>query len=159
MFLIIKNDIVIPEDSIRLRIIANSDSEYDQNVKVKVKDSVQEQIFNLLKDSKSKSEAEEIINTNLDNINETVKTTLLSNNYNLKYNVNFGMNYFPEKEYRGVKYKEGMYESLVVTLGEGEGKNWWCVLFPPFCLIEANETEVSDVQYRLLIKEIINKYF
>ncbi|MBQ9011225.1 MAG: stage II sporulation protein R, partial [Bacilli bacterium] len=53
--------------------------------------------------------------------------------------------------YKGVKYKEGYYESLLVTLGKGKGDNWWCVLFPPLCLIEADES--SDVQYKSFVKE------
>lgn len=66
------------------------------------------------------------------------------------------MNYFPEKEYKGVKYDEGYYESLVITLGEGKGKNWWCVLFPPLCLVEAEESD--KVEYKFFIKELIDKY-
>ena len=62
----------------------------------------------------------------------------------------------PEKEYKGVKYKEGYYESWVITLGEGEGNNWWCVLFPPLCLVEAEEAD--EVEYKFFIKELIDKY-
>ena len=76
---------------------------------------------------------------------------------NTNYDINFGYNYFPKKEFKGVEYKEGMYESLVVTLGNGEGNNWWCVLFPPICMIEAEES--TDVEYTTMIKEIMNKYF
>ena len=69
------------------------------------------------------------------------------------------MNYFPEKVYKGVKYEEGEYESFVVTLGNGMGKNWWCVLFPPLCLLEAEETEeTTEVEYKFFISELIDKY-
>ena len=60
------------------------------------------------------------------------------------------------KDYVGVKYPEGEYESLVITLGEGKGDNWWCVLFPPLCLVEAEEH--TDVEYKFFVKEIIDKY-
>ena len=66
------------------------------------------------------------------------------------------MNYFPEKEYKGTIYEEGEYESLLITLGSGEGNNWWCVLFPPLCLIEAEESE--EVEYSFFIKELFEKY-
>ena len=57
-------------------------------------------------------------------------------------------------------YKEGNYESLVITLGEGMGKNWWCVLFPPICLLEAEEDqESSEVEYKFFLQELIDKYF
>ena len=65
----------------------------------------------------------------------------------------------PEKEYKGVKYPAGEYESLVITLGTGTGDNFWCVLFPPLCLIEAEEENISEVKYTSFIQEIINKYF
>lgn len=69
----------------------------------------------------------------------------------------FGFNYFPSKKYKGITYKDGYYESLVVTLGEGKGDNWWCVLFPPLCLLEAEES--TDVEYKSYVKELIDKYF
>ena len=77
-------------------------------------------------------------------------------NYNLPYKINFGYNYFPEKIYRGVTYDEGYYESLLITLGEGKGDNWWCVLFPPLCLLEAEES--TAVEYTTLVGEILKKY-
>ena len=70
--------------------------------------------------------------------------------------INFGDNYFPEKEYKDVIYEEGKYESLVVTLGNGEGDNWWCVLFPPICTLEVEENK--DIEYKFFVKEIFEKY-
>ena len=70
------------------------------------------------------------------------------------------MNYFPKKVYKGVTYEAGNYESLVITLGDGLGKNWWWVMFPPLCLLEAEETEeTTEVEYKFFIKELIDKYF
>ena len=66
------------------------------------------------------------------------------------------MNYFPEKIYKGVKYPEGNYESMVVEIGNASGDNYWCVLFPPLCMIEAKESE--DIEYKFFISEIINKF-
>ena len=68
------------------------------------------------------------------------------------------MNYFPEKEYKGVVYEEGEYESLVITLGNGLGENFWCVLFPPLCLLDTEE-EPENVEYTSFVKEVIDKYF
>ena len=68
------------------------------------------------------------------------------------------MNYFPEKEYKGIVYEEGEYESLVITLGNGLGENFWCVLFPPLCLLDSEE-EVEDVEYTSFVKELVEKYF
>lgn len=147
---------LIPEDAIRIRVIANSDSEYDQQIKYKVKDSIQVKIFNLLKNVKGSENARKVIKHNLENIKMDVSNTLLSENYNLDFEVNYGKNYFPEKKYKGITYKEGYYESLVITLGEGKGENWWCVLFPPLCLVEAESS--TETEYTTFVKELIDKY-
>lgn len=148
----------IPDEAIRIRVIGNSNSEYDQEKKQELRKDVQIYMQNLLKDAKTINDAREIINNNLENINTNVDKYLHNLNYDTKYNINFGLNYFPEKEYKGIKYKEGLYESLLITLGEGKGNNWWCVLFPPICLLEAEETETNEVEYKSFVKEIINKY-
>lgn len=160
IYLVIGNVIatnnLIPEDAIRIRVIANSDSKYDQEIKYKVKEQIQLQMFNLLKDVKGSKNAERIIKNNLSNIEYSVNNVLEKENYNLGFNVNYGDNYFPKKEYKGITYKEGYYKSLVVTLGEGKGENWWCVLFPPLCLVEGEESD--KVEYTTFVKELMNKY-
>ena len=147
---------VIPEDALRIRVIANSNSEYDQEVKMLIKEKIQSKLYNLLKDSKGVNEARIIINNNLPNIDKEVNNTLKELEYELGYDINYGLNYFPSKEYKGTIYEEGYYESLVITLGEGAGDNWWCVLFPPLCLLEAEES--TDVEYTSYVKELIDKY-
>ena len=74
------------------------------------------------------------------------------------YDLNYGYNYFPEKSYKGINYPAGEYESLVVTLGDGLGDNWWCVLFPPLCLLEASESDLDEAEYTFYFKDIINKF-
>ena len=153
---VMAKNIEIPEDAIRIRVVPNSNSDYDQKVKGKVRDELQTSMYNLLKDTKSSSDARKVTLENLDSIKNNVGKVLEREKYNKNYDVNFGMNYFPEKEYKGVKYEEGYYESLLVTLGEGKGDNWWCVLFPPLCLIEAEES--TDVEYKSIVKELLDKY-
>ena len=87
---------------------------------------------------------------NIDPIIKIFKV-IFTDNYTLIY----GKNFFPEKRYKGVVYNEGYYDSLVIKLGKGKGKNWWCVLFPPLCLMETDE----NVEYKFYVKEIIDKYF
>ena len=150
------SSLVIPEDALRIRVIANSNSEYDQQIKIAVKEKIQYKLYNLLKNTKGVDQAREIINLNLENIDEEVKTTLQSYNYDLGYEINYGLNYFPSKKYKGIVYDEGYYESLVISIGNAEGDNWWCVLFPPLCLLEAEESD--DVEYTTYAKELIDKY-
>ncbi len=116
-------------------------------------------MYNLLKDTKGIQNARNKIENNLDKLNKDVSKVLKEENYPYNYKVNFGYNYFPEKEYKGVTYKEGEYESVLVTLGKGEGNNWWCVLFPPLCVLEAEETDKKEVEYKSFISELIKRYF
>lgn len=144
--------VLIPEDAIRFRIIANSNSIEDQKEKIEIRNELEPIIGDILTNSNTKEETKTEINNNLYKINHVI------DKYNTKYNVNYGLNFFPEKNYKGVTYKEGNYESLVITLGDGLGDNWWCVLFPPLCLLEANETNYDDITYTSYIQELINKY-
>lgn len=149
---------IIPEEAIRFRVIANSNSIYDQNIKLQLKNEIQNQILLLLKDTDNIEDSRKIIRENLNYINNTVDKKLKELGYKKKFTINYGYNKFPKKEYKGISYKEGLYESLVITLGEGQGDNWWCVLFPPLCLLEADETNVEDAEYTFMVKEIINKF-
>lgn len=153
---IAKNDL-IPEDAIRIRVIANSNSEKDQEIKYKVKELVEYDMYGLLKNTTNLDEAKQKIRNNLNNLEINVNNLLKNEKYLLPFTINFGLNFFPKKEYKGITYNEGYYESVVITLGEGLGDNWWCVLFPPLCLIEAEET--TDVEYTTMAKTIIDKYF
>lgn len=148
------DNVYIPSESIRIRIIANSNSEYDIKEKISVKKNVEKELSTLLTDANNIEEAREIINNNMERLNIVIEDTTEQS-----YKVNFGNNYFPSKTYKGVIYENGIYESLVVTLGDGIGDNWWCVLFPPLCLLEGTETEnTTDVEYRFFVKELIDKY-
>ena len=152
-----KDKIVIPKEALRIRIIASTNDKKDQDIKYEVKDGIEKDIYNLLKDTKSIAEARDIIENNLDNIDNKVSNIL--NKYKETYKLNYGYNYFPAKEYKGIEYEEGLYESLVVTIGEGKGDNWWCVMFPPFCLMEAENNNTSEVEYKIMVKELLDKYF
>ncbi len=147
-----EKEVIIPSDSIRLRVISNSNSEFDIISKLNLKDYLENYLFDLIKDAQSKEEVDEIIVNNLDDLNIKVAKFLNSNNYKIDY----GQNYFPSKVYKGVVYNEGIYDSLVITLGNGKGSNWWCVLFPPLCLIEDNKT-TTDVEYRFFVSRIIDE--
>lgn len=147
--------IVIPQEAIRIRVIANSNDDEDIKVKEIVKDNLNIEINKLLIDAKTINEARYIIETNLSNIESIVSNVLRSLSYNKEFKINYGMNLFPEKEFKGIKYENGYYESLVITLGEGKGNNYWCVLYPPLCLLDNSK---KDVEYRFFVQELIDKY-
>ena len=150
-FLNNKESLLIPSDSIRFRIIANSNSNIDQNTKIKIKQDLQKNFFPLLENAKTKEETKNIIKEN----ESVIKKTL--NSYNIPYTINYGSNYFPQKEYKGITYEDGDYESLVISLGEAKGNNWWCVMYPPLCMLESNSDKYEDVEYKFYIEEVLSK--
>jgi stage II sporulation protein R len=148
--------LIIPDEALRIRVIANSNTPEDQYIKEQVVTNLKTNIYDKLKDSKNVSEAQQIIVNNLEDIKYNVKQTLNKYKNDTNFTVNFGQNYFPDKVYKGVTYQEGYYESLVVTLGEGAGNNFWCVLFPPLCLLEAEDSD--EVEYKFFVSELIAKF-
>lgn len=149
-----KEEIIIPKNSIRFRVIANSNNLEDQKLKKELVKSLEDEI-KIIEKANNIDEARVIINNNIDNIEKKLNKQLEKSNYNKNITIKYGNNYFPQKEYKGIKYEEGKYESLVITIGEGIGDNFWCVLFPPLCNID---TKNKEVEYTSLVKEIINKY-
>ena len=154
-----EEEVIIPKDAIRFRVIANSNDLKDQQEKKKIAKTLGNNITKLLKNQNSLQETRTTLKKNINTFTTTIQEEMKNDNYNNNVEVNYGMNYFPEKTYKGVKYKEGEYESLVVTLGKGEGNNFWCVLFPPLCLLEAEEDDTNEVEYTSFVKELIDKYF
>ena len=151
-------EIIIPKEAIRLRVLANSNKEIDQNVKMKISLELQKEITKLLKDINNVEEARLKIKNNMNVLYLKIKEVLQKEKYNTDFTITFGNVFFPEKKYNDVIYEQGYYETLLVTLGSGKGNNWWCVLFPPLCLMEANETETGKVEYKFFVKELIDKY-
>ena len=149
-------DKIIPDEAIRLRVLASSNSLEDQKIKMLVAKTVQEELYSTLKEATSVDDARTKILDTIPEISTKVEQTLKENKTDDTYYINFGKNYFPSKSYKGINYNAGNYESLLIKINEGKGDNWWCVLFPPLCLLEAEES--TDVEYKLLIKEIIEKY-
>ncbi|MBE6157660.1 MAG: hypothetical protein E7160_02580 [Firmicutes bacterium] len=148
--------VVIPKNSIRFRVIANSNSKEDQIIKKKIVYNLSNNILELENKNMNIENSREYIKNTLPEFKQVIEQTL--NNQN--YKINYGINHFPEKEYKGTVYEEGDYESLVITLGDGLGENFWCVLFPPLCLLEAeDEQDTTDIEYKSFIKEVIDKYF
>lgn len=145
----------IPSSSIRMRVIANSDSETDQKNKIIIKSVVDEILYDITKGLTDIEEVDEKIIEHKSLIDEKIQNTIDEYAMNVSFESSYGDNYFPEKEFKGAVYKAGNYKSFVVTLGSGEGENWWCVLYPPLCLVDEN---VDDYDYHSIIKDMIEKY-
>ncbi len=145
------NEIIIPNESIRIRIIANSNKINDLYAKKKLKKEIINDIYELVKSSSNIDDVRNEIKNNIKIIEDIVSKKTDD------YHIEFGMNFFPKKIFKGVIYNEGEYESLVITLGEGLGDNWWCVLYPPLCLIDDNNN-TDDVEYRSLIYDTLKNW-
>ena len=152
-----EDTVIIPDTAIRLRVIPNSNSSLDQSMKNKVKEYLENNTYQILKEEENIEEARKLIKDNIPELEENITKIFNDNNYNMNYTVNYGYNYFPNKEYRGIKYNEGYYESIVISIGEAQGDNWWCVLFPNLCLIDLEQK--NNVEYKYWIIETINKIF
>lgn len=150
--------VIIPKEAIRFRVIANSDKEADQTLKKKVVTNLNQEIRKLTFLDTSLENSRKNIKNTIPEFSKIVKETLEKNQSKETFTIDYGMNYFPEKEYKGIVYEEGEYESLVITLGNGLGENFWCVLFPPLCLLDTEE-EQENVEYTSFVKEVIDKYF
>lgn len=129
---------------IRLHVIANSDSEEDQELKLKVRDEIIKKTKSL-QESQSIEDSREYLQTHLNDMEETANKVIEENGKSYKAEANLGIRWIPEKTYGDMYFPAGNYEALNLTLGRGEGQNWWCVLFPPLCLIEEDEEAIKEM--------------
>ena len=152
-------EIVIPSSSIRFRVIANSHCFKDQKIKMLVKECVDEYLAIKLFGIDDINVARDIVDSEIINIDNKIGQIFRDNNYDKDYKIHYGKNFFPKKIYKGINYESGIYESLVITIGAGEGDNWWCVLFPPLCLLDAKENEIDNIEYQFFVKELLKDIF
>lgn len=136
----------IPKESIRLRIIANSDSFQDQWLKRKVRDAIVAQMNVWAKDLESYDEAHAYVGTQVPELQKIVDNTIAQYGFTYKAEVDFGEVSFPTKLYGSYVYPAGEYEALRVRIGEAKGQNWWCVLFPPLCFIDMSNGDAVQVK-------------
>ena len=143
--------VIIPTEAIRYRIISNSNNEQDVKLKWQINEALIPYLMDINKNSTSIESTREAINKSIPDLEKML------NKYNVEYNISYGNNYFPKKEYDEIKYPEGEYESLVISLGEAKGSNWWCVMFPPLCLLEAKYDNTKNIKYKSYIIDRIKK--
>ena len=163
----------IYESVVRLHVLANSDSDEDQALKLRVRDAILSYVSPLVIDSKSREEAIEILGGELEEIKKVAQEIVDESGYDYPVEVTLTLEEYPMRNYEAMSFPSGEYVSLRVLIGEAEGQNWWCVLFPPLCLSAVSEkaaneeafiavglnsdqykiiTETEDVKYRLRFK-------
>ncbi len=133
----------IAKEIIRFHVLANSDSDEDQQLKLKVKGDVVEALAPILKDATTVEEARSLLSSNLELIKSAAQKTVGENGYSYPVSVTFEKTYFPLKIYGEFIFPPGTYEALRVQIGEAKGKNWWCVMFPQLCFIDSTYSIVD----------------
>ena len=128
----------------RLHVLANSDSEEDQNLKYKIRDALLEYMNSICKNVTSKQEAISIANQNKNKFYEIARNIILESGYNYDVSIEIGNFSFPTKTYGDITLPNGFYDALRVKIGNAEGQNWWCVMFPPLCFVNVSSGIVPD---------------
>jgi len=144
----------IADKILRFHVLANSDSKEDQEVKKKVRDAVGAMMEPKLAGSRNLEETEAIVQRSMENIVEVVTETLEENGYYYGARAKLANVEFPVKSYGAYTFPAGEYEALQVTLGEGEGHNWWCVLYPNMCF-RGSVYEVPSDEAKHALREVL----
>ena len=154
---------------IRFHVLANSDSDEDQELKLKVRDEIIKYLQPMLKQSKSLEQSEQIILSESENIKNIGENIIKENGYTYEVEVKLEYNNFPAKQYSNIVLPAGEYKALRILIGESKGKNWWCVMFPPLCFVDENngvidkETDeklrsvLTEEEYNLISEDNIEK--
>jgi len=141
---------------IRFHVIANSDSDEDQELKLKVRDEIIKYLKPKLENSNSIAESEEIIKKEYSELEKISKNIISENGYNYEVKVGIEYSTFPTKQYSNVILPAGEYKALKIVIGKGQGKNWWCVMFPPLCFVD-EESGVIDKATDEKLKEVLTE--
>lgn len=128
----------------RLHVIANSDSNVDQNLKLKVRDELLSYMNKISKDCSSKEEVKALAIEHQNDFVEIAENVIKDNGFNYEAKVKIGLSDFPTKYYGDISLPAGTYDALKVEIGEAKGQNWWCVMFPPLCFVDVSSGIVPE---------------
>ncbi len=148
----------VQDEIIRFHVIANSDNDKDQELKLKVRDEVIRFLTPLLDKSSSIKESREILKENDKKVIEIAKKVIKENGYNYSVKSELSRENFPEKIYGNIVLPQGEYEAYRILIGKSSGQNWWCVMFPPLCFVDVTKGEVAyNETERQMDKVVENK--
>ena len=150
------NESKIFDGAVRLHVLADSDEDGDQNVKLLVRDAVLDEYGALFSNAESSEDARKTVENSVANIKETADRVLKENGFEYRSTVCWGKEKYPSREYDGVKLPAGEYYSLRIMLGSGKGHNWWCVLFPPLCT-GASSSRLCDTGVNISSSRVFTK--
>jgi stage II sporulation protein R len=142
---------------IRFHVIANSDEDNDQKLKLKVRDKVLEYLAPKLKKCKSVKEARKVLSENNDEVLKIAKSTIVKNGYDYDVKSVLSNENFPVKSYGNITLPQGTYEAYRIIIGESRGHNWWCVMFPPLCFVDITKGDVSYKETEKRMKSVLSE--
>ena len=128
----------------RLHVIANSNSDEDQALKYKVRDSLLNYMNNICKDCSSKEEAINLVSEHQEEFKQVALETIRKEGYSYDVKIEIGNFEFPTKQYGDISLPAGFYDALKVEIGKAEGRNWWCVMFPSLCFVDISSGIVPE---------------
>ncbi len=149
----------IADSVFRLHVLANSDSEEDQNLKYKVRDNLLNYMNSICKNCTSKQEAISIVEENKNTFEQIARDTIKEEGYSYSVKINIGNFEFPTKNYGDISLPAGFYDALRVEIGEAKGQNWWCVMFPPLCFVDISSGVVPDDSKELMENNLSEEEF
>ncbi len=147
----------VEKDVLRLHILANSDSPFDQRLKIKVRDEILKSGYDVFCGNENLEQAKRKIAQNLDVIREIAQRTIEKNGCRYPVKIEFENTFFETRHYNNFTLPAGEYEALKVVIGRGEGHNWWCVMFPPMCLSASDDIDdlksLSEEEKKLILSD------
>ena len=146
----------IAEQVIRLHVVANSDSEEDQQLKLEVKEEVVQMLRDELSQDTSVISAQQTLRDHLREVEQTASGYIQRKGYDYEVNAELGTCYFPVKQYGDMTFPAGEYKALKVNIGRHEGKNWWCVMYPTLCFVDSTYQIVPE-ESKEKLKENLSK--
>ena len=149
----------LAENVFRLHVLANSDSEEDQNLKYIVRDALLSYMNEICANCETKQEAIAIVEQNLDTFKQIALDTIKNEGYNYDVILEIGNFEFPTKQYGDISLPAGFYDALRVKIGEAKGQNWWCVMFPPLCFVDISSGVVPEESKEVLEENLTEEEF
>lgn len=140
----------IANNVFRLHVIANSDSEEDQNLKYIVRDSILSYVNGILENINNKEDVVLTINNHIDEIKNIAQQAVYNEGFTYDVEIEVGNFKFPTKTYGNISFPPGLYDALRVKIGNASGKNWWCVMFPPLCFVDVSSGIVPEDSKELM---------
>jgi stage II sporulation protein R len=142
---------------IRFHIRANSDMEEDQALKLKIRDEILKEMKMKFKDTETIEESREVIEANMMEMKSITEGVIEKEGKDYEVNISLGQDNFPTRKYGNLVLPAGEYETLLITLGEGKGQNWWCVMFPPLCFVDISHSVAYNLEKEIEVEQEVEK--